>query len=136
MPSPDDEPGIDVHLDSVFRSAMQRVLVVLGTVEAEIRYDAGGWGERVIVNGELAAQTSGFMWSWRLMTVVPRVHFHLTGGGLWVPARVDVSIYHAFWKGIKDFRLVVADRVVYEEQDRQIVIPEDPTGFSLRPGSV
>jgi hypothetical protein len=48
---------------------------------------------------------------------------------------VEVSVYQAFWKGIKDFRLVVADRVVYEERARQVVVPEDPTTLILRAGT-
>jgi hypothetical protein len=113
---------------------MERILVVLGSVEAEITYDASGLGERVLVNGELAAQTSGFSWSWKFVTVTPRVKFRLSSRGLWLPAQVEVSVHWAFWKGIKDFRLVVADRVVYEERAKRVVVPEDSTTLVFRTG--
>jgi hypothetical protein len=59
-PAPEGEQDIVLRLHSVYRTATERILVVLGSVEAEIKYDASGWGERVLVNGELAARTSGF----------------------------------------------------------------------------
>jgi hypothetical protein len=119
----------------VCRTTTERILVVLGSVEAEIKYDASGWGERVLVNGELAAQTWGFTWSWKPVTVAPRVKFRLSSGGLWLPAQVEVSVHWAFWKGIKDFRLVVADRVVFEERAKHVVVPEVSTTLVIRTGS-
>jgi hypothetical protein len=124
-------------MHSVYRTTTERILVVLGSVEAEIKYDASGWGERVLVNGELAARTCGvaWTWSWRVVGVAPRVKFRLNSGGLWLPAQVEVSVHLAFWKGIEDFRLVVADRVVYEERAKHVVVPEDPTTLIIRTGS-
>jgi hypothetical protein len=121
----------------VYRTTTERILVVLGSVEAEIKYDASGWGERVLVNGELAARTSGvaWTWSWRVVGVAPRVKFRLNSGGSWLPAQVEVSVHLAFWKGIENFRLVVADRVVYEERAKHVVVPEDPTTLIIRTGS-
>ncbi len=140
-PVGEGEKEIVLRLHSVYQTTTERILVVLGSVEAEIKYDASGWGERVLVNGELAAQTSGILWpypgswSWKLVTVTPRVKFRLRSGGLWLPAQVEVSAYAAFWKGIKDFRLVVAGRVVYEERAKHIVVPEDSTTLVIRTGS-
>jgi hypothetical protein len=132
-PVGEGDKEIVLRLHSVYRTTWERILVVLGSVEAEINYDAAGLGERVLVNGELAAQTSGFSPTWRL--VAPRVKFRLSSGGLWLPAQVEVSVQWAFWKGIKDFRLVVADRLVYEERAKHVVVPEDPTTLIIRTGS-
>jgi hypothetical protein len=134
-PVGEGEQEIVLRLHSVYRTTTERILVVLGSVDAEITYDVSGWGERVLVNGELAAQTSGFTWSWKVVTVAPRVKFGLSSRGLWLPAKVEVSVYWAFWKGIKDFRLVVADRVLYEERAKRVVIPEDSTTLVMRTGS-
>jgi hypothetical protein len=135
IPATKGEQDIVLRLHSVYRTATERVVVVLGSVEAEIRYDASGWGERVFVNGEPAAQTSGFTWSCRVVTVAPRVKFRLRSGGLWLPALVEVSLYLAFWKGIKDFRLTIADSVVYEERANQVVVQEDPIALIVGAGS-
>jgi hypothetical protein len=132
-PVGEGEQEIVLRLHSVYRTTWERILVVLGSVEAEITYDSSGWGERVLVNGELAAQTSGFgVWSWKPVTVAPRVKFRLSSGGLWLPAQVEVSVHWAFWKGIKDFRLVVADRIVYEERAKHVVVPEISTTLVIR----
>jgi hypothetical protein len=127
-------PETALQLHSVYRTAAERTLVVMGSVEAEIRYDASGWGERVFVNGELAGQSSGFAWSCKFIDVAPRIDFRLFGPEGWLPARVEVSMSWAFWRGIRDFRLVVANRVVYEERNRQIITPADSTSFKTGAG--
>jgi hypothetical protein len=133
-PVPYALPAADLQLYSVYRTAAERTLVVMGEVEAEIRYDASGWGERVLVNGELAGQSSGFAWSCKLIDVSPRIDFRLFGPEGWLPARVEVAMSWAFWRGLRDFRLVVADQVVYEERNRQIITPADPTSFKTGAG--
>jgi hypothetical protein len=115
-PAHDAEPAdAPVKLHSVYRDADRRILVVTGPVEAEIVYDTNGWGESVYLNGEKVAQTSGMAWTWQPVSVAPRVEFELRGGAAAFRARIEVTVYYQFWKGIKDFRLIVAGRAVYEE---------------------
>lgn len=117
-PAPEAERAdAPVKLHSVYRDVDRRILVVTGPVEAEIVYDTNGWGESVYLNGAKVAQTSGMAWTWQLISVAPRVEFELRGEAAAFPAHIEAAVYNQFWKGIKDFRLIVAGRAVYEEKD-------------------
>jgi hypothetical protein len=127
---PDGSQECVVRVHSVHRTPMERILVVLGSIEAEIGYDYTGVGERVFVNGELAARSYGFA-----IPAAPRFKFHLRGRARRVPALVEVSAYWRFWRGIKKFRLVVGDTVIYEEIKGRITIPADRTNLLVRDGT-
>lgn len=115
-------PTPAVRVDSVYRGWITRAIVVLGAVEAEVAYDASGFGERVSINGEEVARSSGFSWNLQPITVCPRIDFVIrsASGRAW-NAHVEVAVYNRFWKGIKDFRLVIAGQVVYAEADGVIL---------------
>jgi hypothetical protein len=129
VPAPEGTHDPVIRLHSVYRTPAERILVVLGSIEAEIRYDYAGVGERVFVNGELAARSFGFAFP-----CAPRFNFRLNGAGRWLPARVEVSVYWRLWIGIKNIRLVVANRVVYDEVKGHITIPADPTRLMVGSG--
>jgi hypothetical protein len=97
----------------VSQRPMERVLRIVGSLEAEIYYDARLVGEQVYVNGRLRGRSS--VWHWTL--VAPEVEFLVEGDQFRVPARVDVRVGPS-WRTIvrlSRFRLWVAGRMIYKE---------------------
>jgi hypothetical protein len=120
---PADEPQVRVR--TVFRERWRRVLMLTGDVDASVTYDSMGWGERVFVDGEVRARTSG----WAMPLVYPWVEFTLPGRGINVPARIDVAAVIRPWTlwtvRITHFRLTVARTVVYDEGPDGVRWPPD-----------
>ncbi len=96
------------HVD---RSWWQRRVLVVGAVDADIRYDPRGSGERVFVNEQLVLTTS----IWRLEIVQPHVDFLLRAGDFQVPASIDVRVSALQLFRITRFRLTVAGHVLVDE---------------------
>jgi hypothetical protein len=97
----------------VSQRRMERVVRLVGAIEAEIYYDARFLGEQVYVNGRLAGQSS--VWYWSL--VAPTIDFAVTGDRFRLPAQVRVGVGFS-WRSlvkISRFELWTAGQVVYAE---------------------
>lgn len=105
----------ELHLAAslVSQRMMERVVRIVGSLEAEIYYDARFIGEQVYVNGRLRGQSV----LWGLALVRPSVDFLVEGNQFRVPARVEVraSLSLRTLVRLSRFRLWVAGRVLYEE---------------------
>jgi hypothetical protein len=105
----------ELHLAAkiVSQRAMERVVRITGSLDAEIYYDARLIGEQVYVNGRLRGQSS--VWHWSL--VAPTIDFLVEGNQFRVPAQVAAGVGFS-WRSfvcIRRFQLWVAGRVVYAE---------------------
>jgi hypothetical protein len=115
-----DWPALELCVWSVQRERWRRALVIKGSLDAEIWYEALGLGERVYVNGELRTLAVTF----GLHLVAPRLVFALRGPGGWVPARIDVGASLLPWQlGLTRFQLMVAGRTLYQEARGTVHIP-------------
>jgi hypothetical protein len=106
--------SVAVQVRTVYRSRWTRTLMLTGDVEAVLRYDGMGNGERVFLDDKLWARTP--FWAWTLQIVYPFVEFDLPGRRDDLPARLDVAASLWPWKlGIRRFRLTVDGTVLYDE---------------------
>ena len=105
--------GLQLAAKLVSQRAMERVIRLAGSLEAEIYYDARLVGEQVYVNGRLKGQSS--VWYWSL--VAPTVDFVVEGERFCVPAQVAVGAGLSLrtLMRIRRFQLWVAGRVVYAD---------------------
>lgn len=103
--------SLNVRVAHVDRSWWQRRVLVAGAVEADIRYDPRGSGERVFVDEQLVVTTS----IWRVEIVQPHVDFLLRAGDFQVPASIDVRVSALQFFRITRFRLTVAGHVLLDE---------------------
>ncbi|GEM_PF-1931188 len=88
---------------------MGRTVVLSGHIDAEIRYESWGNGERVYVNGQLAARSS----PWHIHFVAPHIDFEIDCMGNRVAASVDVRV--SLILRITRFTLAVDGEAVYSE---------------------
>lgn len=103
-----------LHAQCVKRGWTSRLIRLTGSVNAEIRYDGMGKGERVFVNDELVARTPLFSTN-VFNCVTPRIDFHLRWFGYLLPATIDVYASAFRFLKITRFKLTVQDRVLYQE---------------------
>ena len=103
---------LDLQVVSVIRGWWRRKIALTGTIEAEIEYDPRGQGERVYVNGRLVATTSVWVWE----NVAPHIDFFLDATDYRVPASIDVKAIFLQFLRTAEFRLTVADRVLYVDK--------------------
>lgn len=99
----------EVHAECIHRSWMSRTVLLSGKIEAEIRYEAWGNGERVFVNNQLAARSS----IWHIRFVAPHIDFEIDCEDSEVVASIDVRV--SLILRITTFTLTVNGTVVYSE---------------------
>ena len=97
---------------SVRRGWWTRRISLAGSINAEIKYDPAGQGERVFVNGKLVVTTR----YWHLSgNVAPHIDFHLETEEYAVPASIDVAASILRLLQLSRFELTVAGKTVYKE---------------------
>lgn len=101
-----------LRADCVRRTWLTRTIRLSGRVEADVRYDAKGTGERVYVNDSLVAETSPF-YLWH--NVAPEVDFAIETTQRSVPVSLDVRVSILQLLRITCFQLRVDGRLVYHE---------------------
>lgn len=92
---------------------ISRTIRLTGTVQAEVRYEGGGFGERVFVDGSLSARTPFFTGSSH--SVTPHIDFVIATATGEIPAAIDVRARLIHLLRISSFTLRLYDSVVYEE---------------------
>ncbi|MBM4074328.1 MAG: hypothetical protein FJ267_01630 [Planctomycetes bacterium] len=96
------------------RGWLSRIIDLKGSINAEIRYEGLGFGERVYVDGALVARTPYFGFQFFILT--PHIDFLISDGMYDVPASIDVyGPPLSFWGHISRFSLTVGNVVVYRE---------------------
>ena len=75
-------PGGDVDATCIYRGWLSRRILLSGRINAEVRYEGWGFGERVFVNDRPVAKTS----PWDLHNVAPHIDFSIDCGDLHVAA--------------------------------------------------
>lgn len=103
----------DVSALCKHRGWCSRTIVLEGLVDAEVRYDGMGFGERVYVNGRLAAKTRFF--THYLDNVTPHVDFSIDSPDGRVDAALDVRASLFDLLRITKFVLSISGCVVYAE---------------------
>ena len=115
----ESQPPQPVHftVGAVQRTWLTRELeLVDGATMLSLRYEAFGCGERVYVNGELAASTS--IWNFRgrmINSVSDEIDFPLPWLNSCLAARVEVYAPLTMLGRITNFSLYVSERLVYSE---------------------
>ena len=108
--------GIEINgvmATCVRRGWISRTIRLTGTVQAEVRYEGGGFGERVFVDGTLSARTPFFTSSGD--NVTPHIDFAIATATGEISAAIDVSARLIHLLRISSFKLTLYDSVVYEE---------------------
>ena len=104
-------PGVVAQC--VNRGWISRSVKLSGVIEAVIRYNGGAVGERVYVDGVLAARPPFFTSS--VAMVAPHVDFTLLAHDREIPAAIDVKVGLLNLLRISRFSLTVDGAVVYSE---------------------
>lgn len=100
---------VNVQVISVNRTFGERHLMLAGTTGGHLYYRAWGVGERVFMDGNLRAKTSGLTWGFN--TVSSPVQFTLEGPGYLIPAQIDVFALFLILR----FQLTIAGKILYNE---------------------
>src|SRR5262245_51871676 len=101
----------EIRVSCKYRSWWSRTIVLEGLVNAEIRYESWGVGERVYVNGQLAARTPLFTPHMELVT--PHIDFEIDSPAGNLDAAIDVRASYTLLGRITKFVCTVSDCVVY-----------------------
>lgn len=94
-----------------YRSWGSRKVLLAGSINAEIRYEAWGHGERVYVNDLLAARTS----AWHFHCVAPHVDFAIECPEGSFTGAIDVQVSFFQLLRITKFTLKVNGQVAYTD---------------------
>lgn len=108
---PEHHPGRDLIATCIRRGWISRAVLLSGWLDAEIRYEGGGFGERVFVNDQLAARSSAF----HTHCVAPRIDFTINCEDCEVAASIEVEVSILHLLQIAKFTLTVDGNVVYSE---------------------
>jgi len=103
--------GVPVHAHCLKRSWFGRTIQLTGGIDARVRYQAAGSGERVFVNDMHVASSS----PWHLTVVAPKIDFLIACRGNSLPA--TITVYAAWFQLLRvvSFSLSVNGTVVYKE---------------------
>lgn len=104
--------GRAVVATCIRKSWFGREIQLSGGIDAIVRYNAAGGGEKVFVNDVLAAKSSAM---YLTVVVAPSIDFEINAGDTSVPATVDVyAAWLQFFRVIR-FSLTVGGHVVYTD---------------------
>ena len=90
-----------------------RTLLLNGDLEAELTYLTWTPGESVLLNGKKIAKARGHY----IAAVCPRIEFALPIGDRVIPTVIFAKASYLQLLRILDFRLVIADQVVYDDRE-------------------